>query len=608
MNRRRKIQTSLFAKILFMGMAIGTMVSCDDSLERLTQNEYPESENQALPGHVLCVVIDGASGKAVNEAYTTQKAPHIRSMRDNAVISFEGLADSRHKALPVFTNERGWANMMTGVTTHGVGLDEESTGEEKSIEELETPSFLSRIKQLDNEKKISLYAADEHFYKAFRNDVDIARTLESDDQAKEAVIAEISSDTDLPSDVILVEFNGVQKVGVADGFYEDSGDPTTAVINAIQQVDAYIGEIRTALESRENYGKENWLIIVTSTYGGTYSGTVQSDSYYDDPRLNTFTLMYNSRFVSKVVGKPSASELNYKYFTPWYAGDIQNSFASVGDPALFEMEADESYTVQFMYYSTSKKSHSMNILSKSNQHKGNKGWNVHGDGGRIKFRVGNRDVWTSQAADDPSVSTDGKWHTVTLVFDREVQRFKAYIDGNYSTHRDQQNMTLPADLTCPEYPLTIGKILNSPNTGDAKFCVTNLQFYDVALPEEFIKKNHGVTKLEEVKNEYWDHLIGYWPCDREEDLDNPVLKNVSQYANTAPYAGKSDMIFADQTWTTGNSAEEHLAPAPDDSYYQAVFNNVDIPLQAMQWLGLSISEWNFEGVGKTFEYIFMEEN
>ena len=80
------------------------------------------------------------------------------------MITFERLADSRHKALSVFTNERGWANMMTGVTTHGIGLDEESTGEVKPIEELETPSFLSRIKQLDNEKKISLYKEEQRFY------------------------------------------------------------------------------------------------------------------------------------------------------------------------------------------------------------------------------------------------------------------------------------------------------------------------------------------------------------------------------------------------------------------------------------------------------------
>jgi len=334
MNRKRKIQTSLFAKILFIGMTTWTMMSCDNSLERLTTNEYPESGNQAQTGHVLCVVIDGASGKAVNEAYTTQKVPYIRSMRDNAVVTFEGLADSRHKALPVFTNERGWANMMTGVTTHGIGLDEESTGEVKPIEELEIPSFLSRIKQLDNEKKISLYTADNRFYQAFRNNADIARTLDSDQQVKSAVIAEINSDTDLPSDVILVEFNGVQKAGAADAFYDGSGNPTMTVIEAIQEIDTYIGEMRTALESRENYRKENWLIIVTSTYGGTYSGTVQSDSYYDDPRLNTFTLMYNSRFVGKVLGKPSASELNYKYFTPLYAGNNQNSVATVADPKI----------------------------------------------------------------------------------------------------------------------------------------------------------------------------------------------------------------------------------------------------------------------------------
>ena len=105
MNRKRKIQISLFARLMLVGMAMWTMMSCDDSLERLTKNEYPESGNQAQTGHVLCIVIDGASGKAVNTAYTTQKAPNIRSMREYAVISFEGLADSRHKSYPQVSKE-----------------------------------------------------------------------------------------------------------------------------------------------------------------------------------------------------------------------------------------------------------------------------------------------------------------------------------------------------------------------------------------------------------------------------------------------------------------------------------------------------------------------
>ena len=48
MNRKRKIQTSLFAKILFIGMTTWTMMSCDNSLERLTTNEYPESVFPAM--------------------------------------------------------------------------------------------------------------------------------------------------------------------------------------------------------------------------------------------------------------------------------------------------------------------------------------------------------------------------------------------------------------------------------------------------------------------------------------------------------------------------------------------------------------------------------
>ena len=76
---RMRHQLQHIKHVLFMGMTIWTMMSCDNSLERLTTNEYPKSGNQAQTGHVLCVVIDGASGKAVNEAYTTQKA-HPRSL------------------------------------------------------------------------------------------------------------------------------------------------------------------------------------------------------------------------------------------------------------------------------------------------------------------------------------------------------------------------------------------------------------------------------------------------------------------------------------------------------------------------------------------------
>lgn len=53
-----------------------------------------------------------------------------------------------------------------------------------------------------------------------------------------------------------------------------------------------------ALEARPRYVQENWLVVITSSYGGVYEGNVTPASLYDDPRLNSFMMLYNSRFAS----------------------------------------------------------------------------------------------------------------------------------------------------------------------------------------------------------------------------------------------------------------------------------------------------------------------
>lgn len=72
MNKVRKIQTTLIAFILTIGVTIGMLVSCDESMDRLLKDDYSDNSAQAQTGHILCIVMDGASGKAVNTAYTHQ--------------------------------------------------------------------------------------------------------------------------------------------------------------------------------------------------------------------------------------------------------------------------------------------------------------------------------------------------------------------------------------------------------------------------------------------------------------------------------------------------------------------------------------------------------
>lgn len=607
----RKIK--ILTRTAILCVMIYTTVSCNDSMERLIQNEYPESGTQAQTGNILLIVIDGASGRAVNEAYNTQRAPNIRSMRENSLITFEGLADSRHDNLPVFTNERGWANIMTGVTTHGIGLEEPS-GELRPIEALETPTFLQRIKEVDANKRISLYASDGDFYQAFSNDADIQQRANTDQEVKDVLIGEIGADEDVPSDVIVVQFGSVQRAGIEYGFTDQSNNPTGEVLEAIETIDGYIGEIRAVLESRESYKEENWLVIITSTYGGEYPHVTDVDvnTYYDDPRLNTFALIYNYKIIGKVLGRPGDNELNYSYTTPIYNGLLEDAYARVRDPNLFEMPIDQSFTVQFMYYSYAEREHWSNVISKTDRWRGDQGWQVQGDRDRLLFIVNGKWIWTSQRgtgdpSPDPLVNRDGRWHTITMVFDRENNRFRAYVNGIYSTHRDQAEWNFTSDLSCPDFALSIGRIANSPNEDWANFCVTNLQIYDVALPEEFIRVNHGLTQLEVIQNEYWDNLIGYWPCDREDDAGNPILKDYSQYAPSRN--GSSDMVLANRrSWATGSTTEGNLRPLPGESYYQAVINNVDIPFQLMQWLGLPAIQFGFEGIGRSLKYTFMEND
>ena len=90
--------------------------SCNEDMERLLTDDYPESGTEYTTGHVLMVVIDGASGIAVNEAYNTRKAPVIRSMTDKSLFTFYGLADNEEGV----SKERGWANLLTGTTKNGV--------------------------------------------------------------------------------------------------------------------------------------------------------------------------------------------------------------------------------------------------------------------------------------------------------------------------------------------------------------------------------------------------------------------------------------------------------------------------------------------------------
>ena len=144
--------------------------------------------------------------------------------------------------------------------------------------------------------------------------------------------------------------------------------------------------------------------------------------------------------------------------------------------------------------------------------------------------------------------------------------------------------------------------------------ITNVQFYDMALPAEDIKLYAGKNQLHLLQDsyKYWDNLKGYWPCDLEDDQMDPVLKN---YAKDNSEDDVDDFVIdrgASNIWLSGSSLAAALHPIPesDKTFYNKTFNTVDISRQVFMWLGKSVNwDWSMEGKAWKFAYEeFSDEN
>jgi len=580
--------------------------ACNQDFDHVLKEEYGESGTDYKTGKVLLIVIDGAAGKAVQEAINTDKAPHIKALINNSMYTFEGLADSR-SSLPSISNERGWANLLTGVTTHGVGKENEN------IESLQTPTFLSLLKTTGSGLTTSLLSPNATFTAVFGKDADKKETLANDGAVKDALVEVLSNHSEEPSDVILAHFNGVNTSGIRDGFYDESGQPLPNIVSAIHTVDGQIGEIIDALKSRPNFAKENWLVMITSNYGGVYPDTSEEEgTYYEDLERNTFTLFYSPRLTSSLFQPPASDEIKYNFFSPWYSGSGATENAVVRDASLFNMGSrstdTNSYTIQFMIYDTwpnSGNGHS--VLAKRARMNNGPGWNIrmHSQGGNVAVvhegdNGGGGYNWYQIRKGNP-------WRMYSYVYKECGDRDSliCYLDGV-----EFKRIALNDDDMTSDAPLTIGRIEGASTGNQGHFYVNNLQFYNVALPPDYLAANYCKTRLDEIDGfEYWDNLIGYWPNDREEDFGGNILPDYSQYGSVygGPNAGKSDMVLTDPAWETGSMQDPNVCPAPDASFYRAVFNTVDIPYQTLLWLGINIdAEWQLEGLGWPLEYHGLE--
>lgn len=574
--------------------------SCNENVENLLTSEYPvPSISQENKAKVLWIVLDGANGEAVRQTYIQRKAENIRGMLDDAFYSFDGLANTENR---LTTDSIAWNNLMVA---------------SNSTENIKKgQSILSLMKSQG--RTTALFAADEKLHEQYEQHAD-AHYCGEDASVVDKAIASLSADD--TKDFTIVELGGVKAAGEEYGYFDESNNTATPeMIQAIHVADTYVGSIMKTLKARKNYASENWLVMVTSNDGGIKDW--DADNVYDRLDRKTFTVMYNQNINSKMLQRPSANDIpQYEFYTLRYSPVGKNKgaiSATVNDANLFNFDFDPNeedtskvtnYTVQFMYRCFKSGGQTPSLVGKAVKRDPgkNEGWAIRRGGTYQQTFYGKYNGTEARSSDDAaSYVDDTKWHVITYVFNFKKRLTYVYKDGQ-PCMKSSGPYKLDASLGIGDrQPLIAGKLYKG-TASDTPFYLTNLQIYDVALPAEWLATNYNLTSLDKRKDtfEYWDHLIGYWPGDREEEFNGSVLHDYSKFGSieNGINSGKSDMVIDNPIWESGSAAEKNVSPLVSATYYQQVINTRDIAYQSLQWMGISInSDWKLSGIGRAFTY------
>jgi len=510
---------------------------------------------------VLLINIQGAQGNTVRDANT----PHIKGLLTNSIYSWDAVCDT------VSTDHVGWAELLTGVKSNKNGITDVSYIDNRLSE---YPSFLSRLTAANDKLEIISISS-----VATLNDTIIPAASASvivkaatDAAAKDSAVNRLKKD---PADIVMVSMRDVNEAGKQHGFSPAS----TAYMTAIEAADQYVGEMLSALKSRENYAKEDWMVIITSNHGGTVTGTYGGNSFNE---RNTFLIFQNSRFISREITMPLVNipyAGKYPYF---YRKDGKDHAAYSHNPS-FHFGADINFTVEF-YIHTNGTGEDNPIITNKNWNSGNNtGWLIYTEGGLIKINYKGANGVRTDVKNGPRVS-DGKWHRITAVFDRQ-KNASIYMDGLFfvSGGDIKDHGSLDAGL-----PLTLGThaTLNfdyyGPNSGSLNSYVSDIRIWKTALTAETISS----WSFRPVTAAHPDYaaLIGYWKASNGDAAD-AVLKDESP--------AKSDLTI--QNGLQWDYIDEVLNPSSIDAT-AFVPQSVDLSANVLAWMGLKLQpSWQLDG-------------
>jgi predicted AlkP superfamily pyrophosphatase or phosphodiesterase len=230
--------------------------------------------------HALVIGIDGLRVDALQQVST----PAMDALIADGTVTYDAFAGG---VLGTVTEQGtwsgpGWSSILAGVWVdkHGVELND-FVGEQFDV----YPHFFARVREREpdaylssfvtwgpiNETILASAEADEAFWP------EESDSALGDIEVTAAVVAHLAAQT---PDVVFVQLDEVDHQGHLAGH----SPAVSEYADALETVDAQIGQMVNAVRARPTYDQESWLVVVTTDHGGTGIAGLGHGAQSDDER------------------------------------------------------------------------------------------------------------------------------------------------------------------------------------------------------------------------------------------------------------------------------------------------------------------------------------
>ncbi|MCX2473762.1 DUF4983 domain-containing protein [Pedobacter sp. MC2016-05] len=553
---------------LFMLGFIALTFSCNKDFENVLPKTFPnDTAGRGSGKKVLLIILDGVKGDVVRQLAPT----NITAINAKAAYSFDGLADDRRNAI---TNAAGWTNLITGVDYRAHGVQSEDFA---NLNVARTPTLFTRIKDnVTNARTVSI-ASTAIFNEILATDATVKVNANDDAAVKTAAVAELGNKS---ATVVVAQYHSAEVAGAANGYTAN----TPAYTNAIQALDAYIGNMLDAIKARPTYSSENWLVVIASNKGGAAtSGGGPNSVVFEDQSRNTYVAFYNPRFNSTSYNQPDPN--SYPFVGLGVRGTSNttaNGMGVLADASVGDFGTSGEYTVMIKVKNDAANNadygHFFGNMATTNKREAiqSTGWDMMCWGNSYYLSFAG-----SYSISAGVVLRDARWHTLAFkLYNTGSTRFASlFQDGKKINTVDISGKNLTNTAALHFGP---GMATTSANGTDMTF--RDIAIYNVAFSDDDIisYSKRDISLLAPVPA----NLLGWWPLN---DGNGSVAIDKSGKGNNFNITGS-------YSWANFSESTPNVAGVVSDSAYRSVFNGVDATLMIYNWLNISVPQsWGLMG-------------